>query len=277
MPRRNKPVAGRGVSVDHHHTERPVGANRLLGPADLSPAGAVNARSFGPFLLIGDHAGRAIPAGLGTLGLSSSAMDSHIAWDIGVLAMGRRLAKALDAPFVHQRYSRLVIDCNREPGRDDSIPVISDGVVIPGNAGLDAVQRAARRTEIYEPYHARIAAFLDRLGRHGPPAALVSLHSFTPSLQGHARPWAVGVLHRNDSALSDRLLALLRGEMGDEAGDNQPYAMDEVDNTVPLHADPRGLDYLELEIRQDLIADHAGQARMGDVLARLLQRAWASR
>lgn len=102
---------------------------------------------------------------------------------------------------------------------------------------------------------------------------MVSLHSFTPEIQGRSRPWAVGVLHRDDSVLSRRVLTLLRAELGDEAGDNQPYAMDEVDNTVPLHAGRRGLDYLELEIRQDLIADAAGQAGMGLFLARLLNQA----
>ena len=203
-------------------------------------------------------------------------MDSHIAWDIGVRGVGRRLAKALDAPFVRQRYSRLLIDCNRAPARSDSIPATSDGVAIPGNIGLDAAS-AARRTEIYEPYHACIAALLDRRGREARPTALVSLHSFTPSLQGRARPWAVGVLHRDGSALSRHVLTRLRAEFGDEAGDNQPYAMDEVDNTVPLHADPGGLDYLELEIRQDLIADTAGQTGMGLFLARLLGQASEAR
>lgn len=261
----------------HHDRNPPPDANRLLGPADPSPASVINARGAGPFVLVGDHAGRSLPARLGTLGVAPEAMDSHIAWDIGVLGVGRRLATALDAPFVHQRYSRLVIDCNRAPARDDSIPAASDGVVIPGNAGLDAAQRAARRIEIYEPYHASIAALLDRREREGRSTALVSLHSFTPSLQGRARPWAVGVLHRDDSSLSRHVLTRLRAELGDEAGDNQPYAMDEVDNTVPLHADPRGLDYLELEVRQDLIADPAGRARMGLLLTRWLKQACETR
>lgn len=261
----------------HHDRKRPSGANRLLGSTDPWPASVINAQGGGPFVLVGDHAGRAVPACLGTLGVAPEAMDSHIAWDIGVLGVGRRLARALDAPFVHQRYSRLVIDCNRAPARGDSMPAASDGVAIPGNAGLDDDQRTFRRLEIYEPYHACIAAILTRRARSGRRTALVSLHSFTPSLQGRARPWAVGVLHRNDSALSRRALSWLRAELGDEAGDNQPYAMDEVDNTVPLHADSRGLDYLELEIRQDLIVDPKGQAGMGLFLARLLKQACETR
>ncbi len=198
-------------------------------------------------------------------------MDLHIALDIGVQALGERLAAALDAVFVSQAYSRLVIDCNRDPAHPTSIPEVSDGVVIPGNAGLSAADAAARRAEILDPYQAALAAELDR--RAGRRCLLLSLHSFTPAMQGIARPWRLGVLHRDDSAFSRRTLALLQAALGDEAGDNQPYTMNEQDYTVPLHADARGLDYLELEVRQDLIADAAGVESMAAFLAPLLAQA----
>ena len=251
-------------------------ADRLLGPDDPPPVIVANADGASPFVLLGDHAGRAVPAALAGLGLPPGAMDGHIAWDIGVRGLGERLSRHLDAPFIHQAYSRLVIDCNRAPGRADSIPAVSDGLPIPGNAALHPADLAARRDEIYEPYQAAIAAMLDQRARQGRLALLASLHSFTPSLQGRARPWAFGVLHRGDSELSRRVLALLRAELGEAAGDNQPYAMDSIDNTVPLHADPRGLDYLELEVRQDLIADAEGQAWAAALADRLLRQAMAT-
>ncbi|MDP3745721.1 MAG: N-formylglutamate amidohydrolase [Phenylobacterium sp.] len=246
-------------------------SNLLLGQDDLSPVVVANRGGRSPFLLLGDHAGRAIPRRLGDLGLTPAAMDRHIAWDIGVAGLGARLSEALDAVFIRQAYSRLVIDCNRRPGAAGSIPETSDDVAIPGNAGLCAAEIATRHDEVYLPYQDAIAAELDRRA----PAAtlLVSLHSFTPVFLGQARPWRMGVLHRGDSRLSDRMLALLRRELGAAAGDNQPYRMDEVDNTVPLHAHPRGLDYLELEVRQDLIADSDGQAWAASLLAALLTEA----
>ena len=200
-------------------------------------------------------------------------MNLHIAWDIGVAGLGERLATALDAAFIRQAYSRLVIDCNRRPEAEGAMPAMSDGVVIPGNAALDEADRASRHDEIYLPYQARIAQALDARAAAGRATLLVSLHSFTPVMQGFARPWRYGMLHRGDSALSRRMLALLRAELGELAGDNEPYAMDSVDNTIPLHADPRGLDYLELEVRQDLIADAAGQDEVAGFLAPLLNRA----
>ncbi len=224
-------------------------------------------------LLIGDHAGRAIPRRLNGLGLDADAMDMHIAWDIGVAGLGDKLAALLDATFIRQSYSRLVIDCNRVPGAPGSIAAVSDDVAVPGNADLSAEEASARRDQIYQPYQDAIAAELDRRAAAGNPGVIVSLHSFTPVFQGHARPWLMGVLHRHDSRLSSAMLALLREEFGPAAGDNQPYSMDQIDNTIPLHADARGLDYLELEVRQDLIADDEGQDWAAEIIARLLQKA----
>jgi predicted N-formylglutamate amidohydrolase len=244
----------------------------LLGPDDPAPAIVTNPDGASPFLLFGDHAGRLTPQSLGDLGLPQEAWERHIAWDIGVAGVGERLAAALDAPFIRQAYSRLVIDCNRVPGAVDSTPVISDGQPIPGNKNLSEADLAARRDEIYAPYQNRISQALDERGRLGRPTLLVSLHSFTPVFQGFARPWRFGVLHRGDSDFSRRMIALLGEAFGEAAGDNQPYSMDQIDNTIPLHADARGLDYLELEMRQDLIADSAGQDEVAAIVAGLLRR-----
>ena len=246
--------------------------NLLHVRGDPSPVIVSNATGASPFLLLGDHAGRAIPARLNGLGLPAEALDRHIAWDIGVAGLGERLARALDACFIRQAYSRLVIDCNRRPDATDRAPAVSDGQRIPGNDGLDAAGLAAREREIYLPYQSRIAQALDERERAGRRTMLVSLHSFTPVFQGVPRPWRFGVLHRGDSPLSSKVLALLRQELGHEVGDNQPYAMDGTDNTVPLHADPRGLDYLELEVRQDFIADGAGQDAAAALIAGVLIR-----
>jgi predicted N-formylglutamate amidohydrolase len=250
--------------------DSPLASKGLLGPDDPPAVIVLNEGAASPFLLLGDHAGRTIPASLGDMGLAPEALDRHIAWDIGVAGLGERLSHSLDATFVRQAYSRLVIDCNRRPDADDSIPAVSDGVVIPANRDLTASERARRRAEVYQPYHDRISSLLD--ARRDQPTLLVALHSFTPALRGGpSRPWRYGVLHRGDSALSRHMLARLTREMGDEAGDNQPYAMDERDQTIPLHAGPRGLDYLELEVRQDLIAGDAGQNEAAALIARLLR------
>jgi predicted N-formylglutamate amidohydrolase len=246
----------------------------LLAPNERSVVLALNPGADSPFLLLGDHAGREIPQSLAGLGLPKAELDRHIAWDIGVAACGARLSEALNAPFIRQRFSRLVIDCNRDPARADAIPEVSDGAQIPGNQALSAEARQARISEIAEPYHAAIAAELDARADRGLPTTLISLHSFTPRMNGCDRPWRFGVLHAGNSPYSRAVLARLRTEFGEAlVGDNEPYTMDEVDFTIPRHAGGRGLDYLELEVRQDLIADPAGQAEIAAVVARLLPAA----
>jgi len=184
----------------------------------------------------------------------------------------------LDATFIAQRYSRLVIDCNRDPARADSIPAESDATAIPGNRDLTAEDRAARVAEVFTPYHARIAEELDARAVRGLPTVVVALHSFTPVMRAFERPWRFGVLHLGDSAFSSAMLAALRtGEDAAAIGDNEPYRMDEVDFTIPHHAIGRGLDYVELEVRQDLLADAAGRQAVAERLARILPEALSQR
>ena len=221
---------------------------------------------------MGDHAGRDIPSRLHGLGLPAAALDLHIACDIGIAELGALLSDALRATFIAQRYSRLVIDCNRDPGRPDAIAETSDGVAVPRNAALTASARADRVSEIFAPYHARIAAEIDARRAAGQRPILLALHSFTPVMAGEARPWRFGVLHMGGSPLSDATLAGLRAALDPAlVGDNAPYRMDGTDFTVPHHAIAKGLDYLELEVRQDLIAGAAGRAEVAALLAPMLE------
>lgn len=244
---------------------------------DEPPPVAVHNRSgCSRILLIGDHAGRAIPRALGDLGLGAEELRRHIAWDIGVRALGESLAGALDATFIHQIYSRLVIDCNRLPGTSQSVAEISDGTVVPGNRGLDAGAIDARVAGLHAPYHAAIADELGRRRARGERTILVSLHSFTPVMGGHARPWEVGLLHdRGDTSFT---AAVLRGLLARQdlcVGDNEPYKMDGTDYTVPRHAYPASIPYAEFEVRQDLIATAQGVDHWTRILAEVIAAASA--
>ena len=93
----------------------------LLGADDPPPFDVFGREAPSPFVIICDHASRRLPRALGSLGLSSGALATHVAWDIGALGVARALASALDAFVAWQRYSRLVIDCNRPLSSADSI------------------------------------------------------------------------------------------------------------------------------------------------------------
>lgn len=242
----------------------------LLGGQDVPPVHEDNVSGASPFLLTSDHYGRAIPRILGDLGLPASELSRHIAWDIGIVGVADALSRHLDAHLIAQRYSRLVIDCNRPPSAASSIPVISEATAIKANENLDRAAAEARRHAIFEPYHRRIAEVIDRRSRDGIPTVLVSLHSFTPVYAGVARPWHIGTLYQRDTKLPPLLLKGLRAEADLVVGDNEPYAVsDDTDYTIPVHGEARGLMNSGIEIRQDLIADQAGQTQWAERLARV--------
>jgi predicted N-formylglutamate amidohydrolase len=246
----------------------------LLAEDEPAPVVIDHADGASDFFLVCDHAGRRMPRRLGQLGVSDAEIERHIAYDIGAAGVAVRLADALDATLIRQIYSRLVIDCNRDPSVPSSIPEISETTAIPGNVGLSETQRAARRVALFEPYHSAITAALD--ARAARATAFVAVHSFTPVYKGEARPWHAGVLYNRDPRLSMILKRLLLEEGDLVVGDNEPYFVNDLtDYSIPVHAERRGLPYLELEIRQDLIATEAGQAAWAARLARLLPLVWA--
>ena len=243
----------------------------LLAPDEPSPVLEHNASGSSPFLLACDHYGRLIPRALHGLGVSEAERQRHIGWDIGIGAVTARLADALDAHMVAQRYSRLVIDCNRPLHVPSSIPLISEATRIAGNEGLTAADRTARREAIFDPYHRRIAEIIEARSARGQPTILLAMHSFTPIYAGIARPWHIGTLYEHDTRLPHLLLRALRAESGLVVGDNEPYAVREgSDYTIPVHGAARGLLHTGIEIRQDLIADESGQAQWAERLARIL-------
>lgn len=255
------------------------GVPRLLGADDPDPFEVLHPQGGSPWLLLADHAGQRVPQALAGLGLAQAELDRHIGWDIGVAGVTRRLATLLDAWAITQTYSRLVIDCNRPHASPTLIAPTSDGTHVPGNQQLAPWQRQQRIDEIFAPYHARIAAELDARRAAARPTLLAMLHSFTPSMGGSDRPWHAGVLYHRDTRLAHALLAALRAEGDLEVGDNQPYSVSATsDYAVPVHGEGRALPHVELEIRQDLIADAAGQQAWAERLARIfvaLQPAFA--
>ena len=252
------------------------GPTKLLQDGDPPPVRVLRENGRSDLFLTADHAGRVIPRRLGRLGLPADELIRHIGWDIGIASVTEHLSTALDATAVLQTYSRLVIDCNRDPTVASSIPEVSEITLVPGNRDLTAVERAARQAEIFAPYHARIGGLLDARQAAARRTIYIAMHSFTPVFKGEARAMQVGVLYNRDARLANIMLDLLRAEGDLVVGDNAPYAVSDItDYGVPVHAERRGLPHVEIEIRQDLIANEVGQAAWAERLTRLLRAAEA--
>ena len=225
-------------------------------PKILRPSGS------SPFVLFCDHASNFVPAELHDLGLPPSELERHIAWDIGAAGVTEALSEIFDAPAVLCGTSRLVIDCNRHLDASTLIPEVSDGTVIPGNLHMDAAGRANRIERWFRPYHDAVEAIFLARETRGVPSIAVSIHSMTPILAGVPRPWQISLSSHLDRTLADPLLATLRGPGDVIVGDNEPYNLDpEMDYSTPFHALRRGLPHVQVEFRQDEIADAPSQHR----------------
>ncbi len=245
--------------------------------ADEPPAFRVeNPDGQSPYFLTCDHASARIPRRLGSLGVSAEDLQRHIAWDIGAAAVTVKLADALDAFAILSGYSRLVIDCNRQPGIPESIVRKSEATRIPGNEVVSVEEATERAQALFHPYHNRIRTELDARRAQQRPTVLISVHSFTPTFHGVPRPWHAGLLYNRDTRLATELLRQLRTEQGSAGskwiiGDNEPYAVgDNTDYTIPVHGEQRGLLHVGIELRQDLVATAAGQSEWAERLARAL-------
>lgn len=255
--------------------DEPSGSG-LLAADEPAPVKIINAEGASDFVVVCEHAGRMIPRALGALGVDAIDRGRHIAWDVGARALAEALAERLEAILFVQRYSRLVCDCNRDPGAIDYIPVVSESTVIPGNRDVTPQERGARTAAIFTPFHDAVASELVRRARDRRKTVLVTVHSFTPIYKDMARPWHVGVLFNRDGHLSPAIAEHLQREPALCVGINQPYAVsDETDYTIPVHGERRGLPCVEFEIRNDLLATPEAAAQWADRLSAVVTAATA--
>lgn len=252
-----------GMNSIHH--------GKLLGLNDPPPLQLNDRRVPTHCLVVADHAGNAVPAALQDLGLARAQLSRHIALDIGARQTAALLAARLRVPALLANYSRLVVDLNRRLDDPSAFITESDGIVIPGNQGLDAAAKQRRVDALYRPYHDTLSALIDASLAQGQAPAIISVHSFTPCFAGQRRPWHVGILWDQDDRIARPLLARLRRHRELMVGDNEPYSgKHPADYTIDHHAEARGLANVSIEVRQDLISDAASAKRWAQLLATAL-------
>lgn len=237
----------------------------------FAPFELVEGKRAGGMVLLADHAGRAVPDEYGSLGLPATEFDRHIAYDIGVEALTRRLAALTGAPALLARFSRLLIDPNR--GEDDPtlIRQLYDGTVIPANYPMSEEERERRLDGYYRPYHDAVGSLIASVASEsGRAPFIVSIHSFTPVMQGFKRPWHVGILWDSDDRAIRPLVDLLQADPGLVVGDNEPYDGALKGDTMYRHAIVNGYPHVLIEVRQDLIGSQDGAEGWARRLAPML-------
>jgi predicted N-formylglutamate amidohydrolase len=219
-------------------------------------------------LLTVEHAGRTLPASLGDLGLPAGEIDRHTGWDPGALDLALAMSERIGGTLVAQRYSRIVIDCNRPWEAEDLVPPETDGQAVPSNVGIADADRQRRWDEIHVPFHRAVARACD-----SGCEALIAVHSYDPRrrVDAETRPWPVGLLFRKDNSLGQYLAAHLAADADVKPlGVNEPYKIEDAsDFTIPVHAEPRNLPHVLVEVRNDHLRDATGVARIADILSRV--------
>ena len=242
----------------------------LLTPDEPGPFRVLNPLAELPILLVCDHASHRFPKTLGDMGLDPFARRCHLAVDIGAGPVTESLAKSLGVTAVVHNYSRLVVDCNRQLMDPSAFLQYGDGILVPGNRNLHQDDKDLRASALYWPYHYTIDEQVQRLRKAGPPPAFISIHSFTPVLNGESRKWEMGILWDKDERLRHIFLEGLR-DAGYLVGDNEPYSgKAPQDFTIDHHAEEIGLPHIGIEIRQDLIDDAPGVADISKVMHNII-------
>lgn len=238
----------------------------LLAEHEPAALELVNREGASPVVLICDHASNRVPESLHKLGLNAEQLQAHISWDPGAAAVARVLSKKLDAPLVLSGYSRLVVDCNRPLASPELIAEQSAGISVPGNQHLSAAARSQRIETLFHPYHRAIEQLLETRARR--TLILLSIHSFTPELNGEQRPWHIGVSYKKDERFARLVYDALQQNQGIHVGYNQPYPIEDAfDYSIPEHGDKRGLHSAMIEIRQDGIQSDADADKWAERLA----------
>lgn len=243
----------------------------LLSGSEPSPFYVINPLSEIPIMLVCDHASCRFPASLGDMGLDPFARRCHLAIDIGAGSLTERLAKGLGVTAVMAQYSRLVVDCNRQLMDPGAFLEYGDGIIVPGNRNLTQAQKDMRAGSIYWPYHEAIDKQIKRLESAGPRPAFISVHSFTPVLNGVSRAWQIGVLWDKDRRMAEIFIEGFRAA-GYLTGDNEPYSgKAPQDFTIDHHAEEIELPHVGIEIRQDLIHDIDGVVEIAAIMQKIIE------
>ncbi|CAN7387871.1 N-formylglutamate amidohydrolase [Rhizobium sp. LjRoot30] len=231
------------------------------------PVEVLNEAGTNDIVLTCEHASNHIPTEYAGLGLPPHELTRHIAWDIGVAAVTRELARRLDAPAFLGTYSRLLIDLNRPVDSPTSIPARSEATDIPGNIGIDENEKTRRIERMFRPFHDRIEALLDAREKQGRKSRIVGIHSFTPVFHGVQRPWHVGILYGQSKDYAEALMTELRRDPALVVDGNVPYIIDRLeDYAIPVHGEDRGYPAVLVEVRQDLLLTDAGVQEWTDRL-----------
>lgn len=218
-----------------------------------------------PFLLTCEHASERLPEPWQWAPEDRWLVGTHWAYDIGAEDLCRELAEALGATAVLSRFSRLLIDPNREDSARDLFLALAEGREVALNRGLTPEERERRLSRFWRPYHATVDRELARIDA----PVVLSIHTFTPVFAGVAREVEIGVLYDEEEELAERARVALAAT-GLVVRMNEPYSgRAGLIYSARHHAVNHQRRALELEVRQDLAVEAVVRSKVVSALREL--------
>jgi predicted N-formylglutamate amidohydrolase len=133
---------------------------------------------------------------------AETVLQTHRGWDPGALEMATRMAGQLGSPLFSQTVSRLLIEMNRSLDNYQLFSQYTDT--------LDAHQKEMLKEKFYFPYRRSIE---DCVARLADPVIHLSIHSFTPVVNGVNRTVDIGLLFDPSRRTESRFCERLRAEL----------------------------------------------------------------
>ena len=227
---------------------------------------AISAPPGAAVALCCEHASARIPPPWTTTAADAPWLQTHWSLDLGARALTIDLAARMGAPAVLARFNRLLCDANRPEHAADLCRAEVEGHVLSFNRGVDAAERERRLARFHRPYHGRI----DRMLADGQPGLLFSVHTYTPRYLDQVRQVQLGVLFDLHDELGAHFAELLR-PTGLQVEENAPWSGKKgLAYSPDRHGRAAGIPYLELEVRNDLLASAAAVSRIGATVAQAL-------
>ena len=218
-------------------------------------------------LIIADHASNYIPKENNKLGLTNAFLNEHIAFDVGIKELSLDLSNRFKCKVIQGKYSRLLIDLNRDLDDPTVIPEIVDRKIIPGNIGLSKSEIRFRVKEIYDKYHREI----DQTIKKEKVNIILSIHSFNPIFKNKKRLLEFGILSNEDKNLSSIIIDQLRLQKLN-VGDNKPYKGNLIGDSMYKHGLRNNLSHALIEVRNDLLSNPSKIKRVSRLLHKTITK-----
>jgi predicted N-formylglutamate amidohydrolase len=228
-------------------------------------------------LLTCEHGGNRLPRKYVELFSSAqAALESHRGYDPGALELGKRLARRLHAPLIYSTTSRLLVELNRSTHHRALFSEFT--------RSLDRTSKSEILKRHYQPYRQRVEEWIERAAAQGGAVLHVSVHTFTPELNGETRNADIGLLYDPSRVTETRLgrawqeaLRTRRGEL--RVRRNYPYLGKADGFTAHLRRRFADESYAGIELEVNQLWPQKPQAnwrRLQDDLGRSLEQLLAS-